>query len=66
LIHATPFEVAPVPNTQSCYVPQAFTAEGCQVGMCDGSVQMISPQINATTWWRLCLPNDGFPIGDIE
>lgn len=63
LIHATLFEVTPRVGNQSCYVPQAFTASGCQVGMIDGSVRIANPGVSGTTWWRLLLPNDGLPLG---
>ena len=65
LIHADLAEIAPVVGKQSCYRPQAFTASGeIQVGMFDGSARSISPNVTATTWWRLLLPRDGKVIGD--
>ena len=61
-IHAGVFEMHPVVGQQSCYVPQALSSAGCQVSMADGTVRTFTPSVSATTWWRLCLPNDGFPV----
>jgi prepilin-type N-terminal cleavage/methylation domain-containing protein len=63
LIHASIFEVQPIVGNHSCYVPQAFSVAGCQAALCDGSVRNMRPTISATTWWRLCLPNDGLDPG---
>jgi hypothetical protein len=63
LIHASLFEVEPKVGMQSCYVPQAFTPAGIGVGLADGSVRFVNPGISYTTWWKLCLPNDGLPLG---
>jgi prepilin-type N-terminal cleavage/methylation domain-containing protein len=63
LIHAEMFEVRPVVGKQSCYVPQAYTNSGVQVGLVDGSVHNLTPGISATTWWRALLPNDGLTLG---
>jgi len=63
LIHASVFEVTPKVGSSSCYVPQAFSSGGCGVGLADGSVRTANPGINATTWWRLLLPNDGLVVG---
>jgi prepilin-type N-terminal cleavage/methylation domain-containing protein len=63
LIHASLFEVQPPVTRHSCYVSQAFTPAGCQVGMVDGSVHVVHPGISGTTWWRLLLPDDGLPVG---
>jgi prepilin-type N-terminal cleavage/methylation domain-containing protein len=63
LIHAELFEIAPKPGTQSCYVPQAYTPAGCQVALMDGSVRIANPNVAATTWWELLLPNDGRVVG---
>jgi type II secretory pathway pseudopilin PulG len=63
LIHASVFEIAPVPGKQSCYVAQAYTTAGLGVVMVDGSVHVVHPHVNATVWWRLLLPNDNLPLG---
>jgi prepilin-type N-terminal cleavage/methylation domain-containing protein len=39
--------------------PQAMTAGGCSVGMCDGSVRTVSTSINQTTWINANYPTDG-------
>jgi len=64
LIHASLFQVAPTVQNASCYNPQAYTTSGCQIALADGSVRNVTPAVSATTWWRLCLPNDGLPLGD--
>jgi prepilin-type N-terminal cleavage/methylation domain-containing protein len=64
LIHSDLFEVAPKVGSASCFVPQAYTSGGCQVGLMDGSVRNATPGISSTTWWRLWLHNDGQVIGD--
>ena len=64
LIHASVFEVTPKVGSSSCYVPQAYTPAGCGVALADGSVRIANPGINATTWWRLLLPNDGLVVGN--
>ena len=64
LIHTDLFEVTPKIGVHSCYVPQAYTASGCQVALMDGSVRNAQRGISATTWWRLWLPRDGQVIGD--
>jgi hypothetical protein len=42
---------------------QAFSAAGVQVLLIDGSVRMISPSMDATTWVRAISPNDRLPMG---
>lgn len=63
LIHATVPDVQPPVHKESCYNPHAFTAAGCMSAMMDGSVRIANPNISATTWWRLLLPNDGLTLG---
>jgi prepilin-type N-terminal cleavage/methylation domain-containing protein len=63
LIHASVFEIRPAVGKASCYVPQAYSPAGCQVGMVDGSGRMVNPGISGTTWWRALLPNDGLNLG---
>jgi prepilin-type N-terminal cleavage/methylation domain-containing protein len=54
------------PTVQACnpYFVQAMDASGCLVAMMDGSVRMVSPSINGTTWVRAIWPKDGFPLGN--
>jgi type II secretory pathway pseudopilin PulG len=33
------------------------------IALCDGSVRSISPRISATTWFCVCCPDDGEPLG---
>jgi type II secretory pathway pseudopilin PulG len=63
LIHASVFEIHPQVGKASCYVPQAYSNAGCQVGMFDGSGRLVSTAVGGTTWWRALLPNDGLPLG---
>jgi prepilin-type N-terminal cleavage/methylation domain-containing protein len=67
--HSTPFtavppQVAPLPANCSPYNLQAFTASGCQVGMCDGSVRTVNPSISSTVWFAAIWPDDGQVLGD--
>ena len=57
-----PFTVG-VPYTSApSYLPNAFTASGLQVSLCDGSVRTVSPGVSATTWYLACHPSDGVPL----
>jgi hypothetical protein len=42
--------------------PQSSHATGMNVGLGDGSVRFLSPDINPTTWARACDPQDGQPL----
>ena len=64
VIHAGVFEAKAVVGKESCYLPQALSSAGCQVGMFDGSVRIARTGINPTIWWRLLLGKDGQTIGD--
>ncbi|MBN9121358.1 MAG: DUF1559 domain-containing protein [Planctomycetes bacterium] len=64
LIHTDMFEVKPPLTNVSCYVPQSYSASGCQVGLMDGSVRTAPNNISSTTWWQLWLPRDGKVIGN--
>ena len=33
-----------------------------QVAMGDGSVKVVSPGVQSTTWWRACTPNEGLAV----
>jgi prepilin-type N-terminal cleavage/methylation domain-containing protein len=41
----------------------AFSAGGCQVSMCDGSVRNIAPGVTDATWKNACQPDDGNVLG---
>src|SRR5262249_9184912 len=66
---STPFTAVPpqnVPTVANCspYNLQAFTASGCQVGMCDGSVRNVRTSISSTVWFAAIWPDDGQVLGD--
>jgi len=42
---------------------QSYGASGIQVLLMDGSVRQVSVSMDATTWVRALLPNDGFVLG---
>jgi prepilin-type N-terminal cleavage/methylation domain-containing protein len=67
--HSTPFlavppQDRPLPENCSPYNLQAFTAAGCQVSMCDGSVRTVTTSISPTVWFAAIWPDDGQPLGD--
>ena len=43
--------------------PQALSASGCTVGMCDGSVRNVTSSITQTTWINANYPTDGNVLG---
>jgi prepilin-type N-terminal cleavage/methylation domain-containing protein len=47
----TPYYVQAIDNT-------------CTVGMMDGSVRGVTPQVSPATWVRALWPRDGLPLGD--
>lgn len=66
---STPFTAVPpqnrplVPNC-SPYNLQSFSAAGCQIGMCDGSVRTVQTSVSSLTWFAVIWPDDGNSIGD--
>ena len=50
-----------VPTTTQCdfFRPQAMSAGGCVVGMCDGSIRVASTSVSEPTWRLLLSPDDG-------
>jgi prepilin-type N-terminal cleavage/methylation domain-containing protein len=67
--HSTPFTAVPPqnqPTVANCspYNMQAFSASGCQVSMCDGSVRTVKTSISSTTWFAAIWPDDGQVLGD--
>ena len=52
-------------NYQSApyYTPNALNEAGCQVGMGDGSVRLVSQSVSYYTWYLACIPNDGQVLG---
>jgi prepilin-type N-terminal cleavage/methylation domain-containing protein len=61
---AIPPQNQPVANTNACQTwnVQAVN-QSCPTGIMDGSVRLIPPTIDGTTWVRALWPNDGFPDG---
>jgi len=58
-----PPQVAPsLANCNSCQL-QALTASGIVVGLGDGSVRTVSPNISPTTWMIAVLSNTGMQLG---
>jgi len=64
-INVTPLPPQPVVDVPACDPTrvQSLSSGGCVVGLCDGSVRIVSPSITATTWVNACYPNDGQPLG---
>jgi prepilin-type N-terminal cleavage/methylation domain-containing protein len=67
--HTTPFAAVPpqdrpLPANCSPYNLQAFTAAGCQISMCDGSVRNVTTSISTTVWFAAIWPDDGNALGD--
>jgi len=60
---ATPPQSSPTPAACNYYGVQAIDGT-CVVGLMDGSVRGVSPNIDQTVWCRLLWPNDGFVVGD--
>jgi prepilin-type N-terminal cleavage/methylation domain-containing protein len=56
----------PRPTLPTCdfFRPQAMTAAGCCVALCDGSVRIVSSNISAITWQRALNPQDGQILGN--
>ncbi|MBP3956636.1 DUF1559 domain-containing protein [Gemmata sp. G18] len=50
----------PRPTVAACDPgrPQALTAAGCTVGLCDGSVRTVSTSISLATWTNACYTDD--------
>jgi len=55
----------PKPTLATCdfFRPQAMTASGCSVALCDGSVRLVSANISTVTWQRALNPQDGQVLG---
>jgi prepilin-type N-terminal cleavage/methylation domain-containing protein len=66
---STPFTAVPPqdrPTVANCspYNLQSFSAAGCQVSMCDGSVRTVPTSISSTVWFAAIWPDDGQVPGD--
>jgi prepilin-type N-terminal cleavage/methylation domain-containing protein len=53
-----PFQAGPTQEACDPGLPQGFDATGIQVGMADGSVRQVAPNISPVTWGRACHPTD--------
>jgi prepilin-type N-terminal cleavage/methylation domain-containing protein len=53
------------PTVANClpYLVQSMDGSTCVCGVMDGSVRLISTNIDGVTWVRALWPNDGFPPG---
>jgi len=55
------------PDAKQCLTTplmgQSFSKRGISVGMFDGSVRLVSPDLSAETWNRAVQPNDGLELG---
>src|SRR5262249_22855035 len=56
---SVPPQNKPLVANCSPYNMQAFTAGGCQISMCDGSVRSVKSSINSTVWFAVVWPDDG-------
>ena len=56
------------PTREQCLITplmaQGMSISGLQVGLGDGSVALINPDISPRTWNLLAQPNDGMQLGD--
>jgi prepilin-type processing-associated H-X9-DG protein len=57
------FQVRPTQSDCNPSVPQSIHNGGIQVGMADGSVRTVIPNITARTWLLATDPADGQPLG---
>jgi prepilin-type N-terminal cleavage/methylation domain-containing protein len=61
---AVPPQNMPLPANCSPYNLQAFSAAGCQISMCDGSVRSVQTSISSTVWFAVIWPDDGQIVGE--
>jgi type II secretory pathway pseudopilin PulG len=57
------FQATPTPAECDPALAQSLDVAGIQVGMCDGSVRVISDRVSPQTWWYACGPADGQILG---
>lgn len=62
------FQVQPTPFEGNCDPTRASTphSAGMQACMVDGSVRLLSRDLAGSTWWRLCTPDGGESVGDLD
>jgi len=53
------------PSVSACnpYFVQAMDGS-CVVGLMDGSIRLVTPNVSGTSWVRALWPRDGLPLGD--
>ncbi|MHB1422487.1 MAG: DUF1559 family PulG-like putative transporter [Gemmataceae bacterium] len=61
--YALPFQNVPIVKYCNPLLLQSFSMAGIQVGMGDGSVHLVSPQVTNVTWGCAIDPADGLPLG---
>ncbi len=57
------FQNMPKQNECDPTLPQSLSPAGIEIGMCDGSVRVVSNHISPQTWWYLTDPADGNVLG---
>lgn len=57
------FQLAPTQEECNPALPQAMEKNGIHVGLLDGSVRTVGPQISSETWWAACTPDGGEVLG---
>jgi prepilin-type N-terminal cleavage/methylation domain-containing protein len=57
-------QVLPAPGQCDPARAQAFSPNGAQVAMFDGSVRDVGPAVSQATWWCAVRPNDGLILGN--
>jgi prepilin-type N-terminal cleavage/methylation domain-containing protein len=57
-------QVAPSGAACNPALLQTFSSGGIMVGLCDGSVRSVSPEISQLTWQNALIPDDGQPLGN--
>jgi prepilin-type N-terminal cleavage/methylation domain-containing protein len=59
-----PFQNNPPGASAVAYLPQSYSSAGIQVGMADGRVQTVSPQVSANSWYAASQPTSGVVVGN--
>jgi len=63
LTYNPPFDDHPQPTKANNNLPQGLSAGGILVGMADGSVRNVAPNISSATWYAACTPAGGEILG---
>jgi hypothetical protein len=62
-----PFQVSPVSGTSpgcNCRLTQTPHPSAMVVGLADGSVRAVNPNVSISTWYHACHPSDGQVLGN--